>query len=323
MNRLTIVMYHYVRDLKHSRYPEIKGLDIRLFKEQILYLKRFYTFVTMEQVIDCIDNQVSLPDKAVLLSFDDGYIDHFTNVFPILLEHGIQGSFFPPVKAIKEHRVLDVNKVHFILAIIDDIKELVREIFKILDKHREEYQLDSNEDYYERLAKANRFDNKDVIFVKRILQLELNEDLRLIITDILFKKYIGINEEAFSRELYMNIDQIKTLKRCGMHIGSHGFDHYWLNSLSKKNQDVEIKKSLDFIKEIGGDLGSWTMCYPYGGYNEDTLEVLQKYACKLALTTKVNIATIDKDNRFELQRLDTNDLPMVSTSNVNSWYKLG
>ena len=35
MNNLTIVMYHYVRDLKNSRYPDIKGLDVSLFKEQI------------------------------------------------------------------------------------------------------------------------------------------------------------------------------------------------------------------------------------------------------------------------------------------------
>ena len=35
MSDLYISMYHYTRDLKHSRYPEIKGLDARLFREQI------------------------------------------------------------------------------------------------------------------------------------------------------------------------------------------------------------------------------------------------------------------------------------------------
>lgn len=35
MGKLRIAMYHYVRDLKYSRYPEIKGLDYKLFKEQI------------------------------------------------------------------------------------------------------------------------------------------------------------------------------------------------------------------------------------------------------------------------------------------------
>ena len=48
-------MYHYVRDLKHSRYPEIKGLDFELFKNQIRYLKGNFNIVTMEDVIESIN----------------------------------------------------------------------------------------------------------------------------------------------------------------------------------------------------------------------------------------------------------------------------
>lgn len=38
-DKLTVVMYHYVRDLQNSRYPQIKGCDVRLFKEQIKFLQ--------------------------------------------------------------------------------------------------------------------------------------------------------------------------------------------------------------------------------------------------------------------------------------------
>ena len=48
-NDLTIVMYHYVRDLKYSRYPKIKGLDIKLFKKQIQFFKNNYHFVRCEE----------------------------------------------------------------------------------------------------------------------------------------------------------------------------------------------------------------------------------------------------------------------------------
>lgn len=40
MGKLFVVMYHYTRDLKHSRYPEIKGLDVSLFREQIEFMKQ-------------------------------------------------------------------------------------------------------------------------------------------------------------------------------------------------------------------------------------------------------------------------------------------
>lgn len=52
MGKLYISMYHYTRDIKHSRYPQIKGLDKELFKTQIEYFKNKFNIVTMEQVIE-------------------------------------------------------------------------------------------------------------------------------------------------------------------------------------------------------------------------------------------------------------------------------
>ena len=33
-------MYHYTRDLPHSRYPHIKGLDLPLFRQQLEFFKQ-------------------------------------------------------------------------------------------------------------------------------------------------------------------------------------------------------------------------------------------------------------------------------------------
>lgn len=321
---LTVVMYHYVRDLKHSRYPNIKGMDIALFKEQIAYLKKHYNFVTVEEVIDTFSNKAQLPKHPVLLTFDDAYSDHFTYVFPILEKEKIQGAFYPPVKAVTEHTVLDVNKIHFILASTPEekIPNLLHEIKNLLDKYRDEYDLLSFEDYFNELAIANRFDCKEVVFVKRLLQVKLNECLRKIMTDVLFQKIVGMDEAAFSRELYMSMDQIRCMVDCGMHIGSHGYDHYWLGSLSKEKQEFEIKKSIEFIASVGGDINNWSICYPYGNYNNDTIELLKENGCKLGLTTKVDLASFGEggDAVFKLPRLDTNDLPKSADAEVNHWY---
>jgi len=319
---LTTVMYHYVRDLKFNRYPAIKGLDYELFKEQILYLEKHYNFVTVEQVIAAYTHGEKLPPKAVLLTFDDGYIDHYTKVFPLLYSKGIQGAFYAPVKAITQHTVLDVNKIHFILAAAG-IEHILAETKVYLNEFTEEYQLSPYQYYWEKLAVSSRYDSKEVIFFKRLLQVELAEDVRNKIIDKLFKKIVSVDEATFSRELYMSEEQLVCMVACGMHVGSHGYDHYWLSSLTKEKQREEIIKSMSFIEKIGGDITKWTICYPYGNYNDDTISLLSEYNCSLGFCTAVDIVKISNQNfeKFKIPRLDTNDIPKDRNSLVNDWFE--
>lgn len=323
-DKITIVMYHYVRDLRHSRYSEIKGLDIALFKEQIEYLNRNYNVIAMKDLVSAIDSGETLPKKACLLTFDDGYKDHFEYVFPVLDKYGLKGAFYPPAKAFLNHEVLFVNKIHFILASAgySNIGRLISKLYDKMDYYREAYGLLENEYYYNKLAKPNEFDPGEIIFFKRLLQVELDKDLREKITDELFAEFVSQDEEAFANELYMNEDQLKCLLNHGMHIGSHGYEHCWLNSLDAKSQEHEIKKSIDFLKSLGvKDL--YTMCYPYGGYNETTLKLLSKYNFKLGLTTIFDVTNIKENDKYQLTRLDTNHLPKTANAKAkgNEWYR--
>ena len=38
--QVTIVMYHYVRDFQNTKYPDIKGMDVRDFEKQVQFLKK-------------------------------------------------------------------------------------------------------------------------------------------------------------------------------------------------------------------------------------------------------------------------------------------
>ena len=323
MNNLTIVMYHYVRDLKNSRYPDIKGLDINLFKEQIDYMRKHYHIITTEEVIHSIDNQVKIPEKSVLLTFDDAYSDHYNNVFPILDKYKLQGSFYTPSKAITEHIVLDVHKIHFILASVEDKLDLVNDLKELVRVYQKEYQLEDFDYYYKKLAQASRLDTKDVIFIKRLLQVELVEDLRIIFADNLFKKYIGMSENAFSRELYMSEEQLKHMLRSGHHIGNHGYNHYWWNSLNKEEMTQELDLSINFLEKIGVDMNNWTACYPYGSYDDQSIKMLEERGCKLAVTTETDIGTTNKDKRFIMPRLDTNHIPKDKNQSTEKWYEKG
>ncbi len=320
MNKLlTIIMYHYVRDLKNSRYPDIKGLDINLFKEQIGYIKRYYNVISAYDLMDIIESNDALPPRALLLTFDDAYIDHFVNVYPILDRYNLSASFFPPAKCIIEHTVLDVNKIHFILASVSDKSSIIEDIYRFTNKNRSFYKLESNEYYWKKFGKPSRFDPAEVIFIKRMLQCELPKSLRTTIINKLFRKYVTRDEAMFSQELYMNIEQITHLQRNGMYIGSHGFNHYWLNSLSQNEQEKEVDLSLKFLKTIGSNTKRWIMCYPYGAYDASLLDLLRSRGCLVGLTTKIGIADLGQDDPLTLPRLDTNDLPKSSEVGPNEW----
>lgn len=320
-DKFSVVMYHYVRDLQNTRYPAIKGLDIRLFREQLAYFKRHYNFVTAAQVVDAFENGTELPPKSLLFTFDDAYIDHFTNAFPLLDEYGAQGLFFVPVKAIMNHEVLIVNKIHHVLAVCDKhINELVQQVKTLLAPYEGKDGVQTFEYYFDKLAVANRFDCKEVIFIKRLLQVELQEPVRSAIINQLFKKYVSSDEGAFSRELYMSKDQLKCMQRNGMIIGSHGYDHFWLGSLPKEEQLLELTKSVDFLKGLGVDMNTLSIGYPYGSYNEDTLDIAREFGFKLGFTTVVDVAS-STGISLTIPRLDTNDFPKDSNAETNSWFR--
>lgn len=307
------IMYHYVRPIEQSRYPGIKGLELRMFKEQVRFLQNNgYNFVSMKDIVE----SRNINDKSVLLTFDDGYIDHFTNVFPFLAENGITGVFSMPGKIIREKKVLDVNKIHFILASAD-IDVIKSKVFERLDYYRgSEYDIASNDELYNKLAVANRFDNKDTIFVKRLLQVELDEGLRNKITDELFRNIVSDNEAAFVDELYMSMDQVKLMSKSGMEFGIHGYDHYWMNRLEKDKLIEDIQNAQDVFESVINP-DNWMCCYPYGSYSDGVIEVVKKLGATSGLATDVRAYNPDKDDIYKIPRLDTNDFPPKSENYKN------
>lgn len=302
-------MYHYVRHIKQSNYSEIKGLELDGFVRQIDYFKNNFNFITSQQLLNCIYSNSTIPEKSILLTFDDGLKDHYSHVFPILKKNKIQGLFFPPAQPIEEHNVLDVHKIHFILASSTDKQKIVKEIFSLINEHMKEYDLKSPERYFSDLAAASRFDTKEVIFIKRILQRDLPIKLRSKLTNYLFEKFVTNNEESFSKELYLSFDEISEMQESGMYFGSHGYSHEWLSYLSENELRIEIRKSLDFYYKINKSFDNLIMCHPYGNYSDKTIEELKKNGFKAGLTTEVGDAVLTKSDAFTLKRYDTNDFP--------------
>ena len=69
MNKITIVTYHYVREIKKSEYPKLKGLEFEKFKKQLDYLEKNYELITAQDLIECSINKKTSPRKSLLSNF--------------------------------------------------------------------------------------------------------------------------------------------------------------------------------------------------------------------------------------------------------------
>lgn len=90
---IPILLYHYVEYVKDPKDTIRKSLDILpvVFENQVATLKNAgYTFLTPRDVNLILSNKMKLPQKPIILSFDDGYEDFYTDVLPILKRQNVR-----------------------------------------------------------------------------------------------------------------------------------------------------------------------------------------------------------------------------------------
>ncbi|MEK7248251.1 MAG: polysaccharide deacetylase family protein [Chloroflexota bacterium] len=88
-----ILMYHLIGPPDR---PENERLAVATgdFAAQMSYLAcAGYTPVTVQRLFDAFDGTAALPEKPIILTFDDGWAGQYTNGFSILQQHGFIGSF--------------------------------------------------------------------------------------------------------------------------------------------------------------------------------------------------------------------------------------
>lgn len=304
-------MYHYVRP-KDKKFPHLFRLDFNSFKKQLDYFEANYGFISKDSFIDSIRNKEK--KNGVLLTFDDGLICHYKNVFPELKKRGLWGIFYIPTFPFKYNKILDVHRIHILLSNCN-VKEIYSyllgiDIEKIFDKNKI--------DEFKKLTYLNQKNDQYSLIIKRILNYYVKYNERKKVIDELFNEFI---KDVFSvRDVYLSIDNLKEMQSEGMMIGSHTENHQVLSKLPTKIQKYEVENSFQFIESKIGFLDVKTFCYPYGGFhtfNNQTEEILYNYGCDFSFNVEQrDISQNDLVNRVHaLPRFDCNQFKYGKSSN--------
>ncbi|MBO6711886.1 MAG: polysaccharide deacetylase family protein [Balneola sp.] len=94
-NSPKVLMYHRVVEDKNISGNETKCVHVDEFRKQLEVLEKFnYTPITFEDYSLHTQNLLRLPQKPVIITFDDGYVDTYDVAFPIMKEFGMNGVLF-------------------------------------------------------------------------------------------------------------------------------------------------------------------------------------------------------------------------------------
>jgi len=314
----TSVFYHYVRNVERTPFPDIKALSVAGFTAQLDWLQARFEIIDGATFERAVVSGTGFDRPTALLTFDDGFVDHYEHVFPILRDRGLGGIFFVAGATLAEEPVLlNVHKTHFLLSQLG-ASRFTEEVAAALEAegvetgiHMRRGPLRSAEGSTDREG-IYRYDEAPDVRIKRILNYEAPYAVADRVLSALFSRHIG-DSGGFARALYLSAAQIRVMAKGGMTFGFHTEGHPVLSRLDVDAQRAELRNGPRLVSELTGQR-TVSFCYPYGfshTYNADTLNVLAECGYSMAFNTVRREIVFGRDRRYELPRFDTRDVARV------------
>ncbi len=104
-----ILMYH---SITVSEKLMNNVVSPKSFEYQMGFLKRHhYHVIGLDELVEATETHKSLPHNTAVITFDDGYIDNYTNAFPILKKYNFPATIFVITEAVDENGYLTWKQI--------------------------------------------------------------------------------------------------------------------------------------------------------------------------------------------------------------------
>lgn len=105
---IPIIAYHRVNDIE----KDALAVNTKAFQAQMSYLKnKGYQTIHLDDLVTYRKNRFRLPEKPIVITFDDGFRDNYVNAYPIIKEYGFQATVFLIVDLVESDMTFKHNKI--------------------------------------------------------------------------------------------------------------------------------------------------------------------------------------------------------------------
>jgi len=268
-NLLTVLNYHRIDDPYLDDFstfkPNISATPL-MFKQQMEYLCKNYNVVSGADVVAWIKDGRTLPPRAALITFDDGYYDNLKNAFPILAERNLPAIIFLTSDFIggKSPFYWDLIAYCFNKSLKDHVSISPAISYSWNDKSSRE------------------------IVVRQIIELAKrmpDVEKRKLVDAFPGMMGVSIPDKTFAG-LFLSWDDVRTLSGKGIEMGAHTASHPILTRISIDKVEAELYESKRRIEhEI--DKQVVTFAYPNGqpsDFNQAVIGCVKKVGFHTAYT---------------------------------------
>jgi len=279
-SQIAILMYHRVAP-KNDNWS-LEPLDPQSFRKQIEYLCQRYEILPLDKLVQYIRVGKSFPEKAIVITFDDGYKDNFHYAYPILMKYHVPATIFLTTGHIDTDKLFWWDKVSYILQ-----HTCVEKI--ILDE----------------LGSHSLRSESDRLRVRSIV-IERMKELPQERKEQLINKLISISGVEFpsglGESLILSWNEIRKMDDNGISFGAHTVNHPCLVNLHLEQAKWEIIQSKKEIeKELGKEVSAFS--YPNGDLSLELVEFIKESGFSCAVSILPGKLIRYRDNPYKLSRI--------------------
>jgi peptidoglycan/xylan/chitin deacetylase (PgdA/CDA1 family) len=281
---LLILNYHRIGESRHSPLDrELWSATTEDFDRQIRAVTRDFDVIGLNDLEDVLK---SLRGRQVMITFDDGYLDNYTDAFAVLKTYRAPATFFITTGFLDRPQVPWWDEIAWMVR-NSPLKELP----------------------------DNRWTGMPIAFdapdrnraIKRLLNLYKRLDgtrTRDFLEDMASLLQSGRCPDYVGHELWMTWPMLREMRQCGMTIGGHTVTHPVLANLPLADQQFEIGECRRrLVQELGEPIDAFS--YPVGGrhsFTRETQVIVEQCGYRWGFTYQGGHVCRSRCDRWGLQR---------------------
>jgi peptidoglycan/xylan/chitin deacetylase (PgdA/CDA1 family) len=260
-NYLTVLCYHRILD-RPPDFPfddDLVSASPAQFEEELGFIEKRYRVINFTMLREHVEREKRLPERSLVITFDDGYLDNYEVAFPILRRRGLTAVMFVTAGFMGARRLFWWDRLALVAKTARARRASIEEPLPLA------FDLDAFPD----AQTAARH----LIHTAKTLPESGKELLIGRLADALGAE---IDESRFS--MTMNWEQLREMSAAGIEIGAHSINHPIFSNVDAGLLAREVSGSKELIeREIGREVIS------FGAPGRGRIPAAEKRAFELAL----------------------------------------